>query len=154
LGKRQFFRQKIAENCDHNIDPRYDFSVKYCSLIDGFFSVDFLRFSWTRIYENPEFRVARWYIFKPKIPKFGMFCRAFEWNILVYLMAILYFVIILHIFPTFWWIVPSKIWQPWSRSWMTDMIVERSKHYLPFLSLNKLGQWDERKKWGRNRDEH
>jgi hypothetical protein len=33
-------------------------------------------------------RVARWYIFKPKIPNLGKFWRALEWKCLVYSMAI------------------------------------------------------------------
>jgi hypothetical protein len=27
----------------------------------------------------PQVRVARWFVFKPKIPNFGKFWRAFEW---------------------------------------------------------------------------
>jgi hypothetical protein len=33
-------------------------------------------------------RVARWFIFKPKIPILGKFWRALDWKMLIYFMAI------------------------------------------------------------------
>jgi hypothetical protein len=33
-------------------------------------------------------RVARWFVFKPKIPNLGKFWRALEWKMLVYFMVI------------------------------------------------------------------
>jgi hypothetical protein len=66
-------------------------------------------------------RVARWYIFKPKIPNWVNL----QWNILVYFMAIwsifqpfgilystLVFLWSFGISSPFWYVVPRKIWQP------------------------------------------
>jgi hypothetical protein len=35
-----------------------------------------------------DFRVARWFIFKPKTPNLGKFLRALDWKMLTYFMAI------------------------------------------------------------------
>jgi hypothetical protein len=73
-------------------------------------------------------RVARWFVFKPKIPNLGKFWRALEWYMLVcifydhleYFMAIWYnlwpFGIVcgdLLYFSQFGMLGPRKIWQPW-----------------------------------------
>jgi hypothetical protein len=72
-------------------------------------------------------RVARWYIFKPKIANFGKYWNVLQWKMLVNFTAIrsillpfrifyghlVYFVgTLLYVFP-FWYVVPRKIWQPW-----------------------------------------
>jgi hypothetical protein len=49
---------KIAENCDHNIDPKSEG-------FDDLVAVE-------------QTRVARWFVFKPKLPILGKFWRAFE----------------------------------------------------------------------------
>jgi hypothetical protein len=60
-------------------------------------------------------RVARWFVFKPKITNLGKFCRVLLWKILVYFITIwsilrplyifyghlVYFVVIWHIFHRF-----------------------------------------------------
>jgi hypothetical protein len=69
-------------------------------------------------------RVARWHIFKPKIPlwvNFGVSCNERRWNILLpfglFISHFVYFVAIFYgyllNFFTFWYIVPRKIWQLW-----------------------------------------
>jgi hypothetical protein len=74
-------------------------------------------------------RVARWFVFSQKIPNFGKFWRVLQWKILVYFMTIWSIFGPLEIFyghfgifcghlvycPPFWYFVPRKIWQPWSR---------------------------------------
>jgi hypothetical protein len=77
-------------------------------------------------------RVARWYIFKPKIPfrvNFGGPWNAKVWyNLLtfgiyyghlVYVMIIRKFSGYLVYFSPFWYIVSRNIWQPWLASKMT-----------------------------------
>jgi hypothetical protein len=75
---------------------------------------------------QPWSRVARWFIFQPKIPIWVNFERPYiDWKMLIYSMAIWniyrhlwYFMIILNIlcsfgrFSRFWYQVPIKIWQP------------------------------------------
>jgi hypothetical protein len=66
-------------------------------------------------------RVARWFIFKPKIPILGS-CYGRYWYIifpfgqisgyLVYFMALWYILWSFGIFSPFWYIVERKIWQP------------------------------------------
>jgi hypothetical protein len=72
-------------------------------------------------------RVARWFVFKPKVPVLGKFGRVLQWKILVDFMTIwsmlllleifyghfVYFVFIWYILPRFWYFEPRKIWQPW-----------------------------------------
>jgi hypothetical protein len=70
-------------------------------------------------------RVARWFIFKPKIliwGNFGGYCNVRCWYIvcsfgqrpghLVYFMTIRYISPILVYFSPFWIVEPRKIWQP------------------------------------------
>jgi hypothetical protein len=72
-------------------------------------------------------RVARWHIFKPKIPIWVNFggsrngrCWYILWPIglfyvhLVYSVSIWYMLWLFGIFFPFWYVVPRKIWQPWS----------------------------------------
>jgi hypothetical protein len=60
--------------------------------------------------------VARWYIFKRKIPILGKFWRALEGKILKYYMSLGMFyghlVYLMVCFSPFWYIVSRKIWQP------------------------------------------
>jgi hypothetical protein len=71
------------------------------------------------------FRVARWHIFKTKIPilvNLGGFCIGRCWYILwtlgpiygrlVYFEAIWYILWLFGIFFPFWYVVPRKIWHP------------------------------------------
>jgi hypothetical protein len=56
-------------------------------------------------------RVARWHIFKPKIliwVNFGGTCNGRCWYMLWTYKYMVYF-------PPFWYVLPRKIWQPWSR---------------------------------------
>jgi hypothetical protein len=81
--------------------------------------------------KSDESRVARWFSFKPKIPVFVYFGRAWAekfgiflghlvfFAILVYFMAIWYFyghvgVLFFILVCSFLWLV-IKIWQPWTR---------------------------------------
>jgi hypothetical protein len=72
-------------------------------------------------------RVARWFVFKPRNRNLGKFCRALDWKMLVYFKIIwnilrsfgIFYgpfcnvVVIWYIyFPSFWYIVSRKIWQP------------------------------------------
>jgi hypothetical protein len=71
------------------------------------------------------YRVARWFIFKPKIPlwvNFGGSCNWRCWHIL-WPFGLFYFhlvystyghLVYFGIFFPFWYVVPRKIWQPWS----------------------------------------
>jgi hypothetical protein len=43
-------------------------------------------------------RVARWFVFKPKIPILGKFWRVLQWNILVYFITISSILLLLEIF--------------------------------------------------------
>jgi hypothetical protein len=65
-------------------------------------------------------RVARWFVFKPKIPNLDKFWRVLQWKILVYFMTIWSILRPLEIFyghlvyfSPFWYFVPRKIWQPY-----------------------------------------
>jgi hypothetical protein len=82
----------------------------------------------TRMYLNAQSRVARWHIFKPKIPiwvNFGWSCNGWCWHVLahfVYFIAIWYilwalgkFYGSLVYFPPFWSIIPRKIWHRWPK---------------------------------------
>jgi hypothetical protein len=76
-------------------------------------------------------RVARWYIFQPKIQFWVIFGGSWNgrclylhihivWSFgLFYLVnfrdILIYFVVISYIFHPFWHFVPRKIWQPWSQ---------------------------------------
>jgi hypothetical protein len=71
-------------------------------------------------------RVARWFLFKPKIPFLGKFWRVLYWKMLVYLMAIwyillsigkfngrlLHFVVIWYIFSRFGILYQEKSGNP------------------------------------------
>jgi hypothetical protein len=73
-----------------------------------------------------QFGVARWYIFKPKIPLWVNFGGSYNgrccymlstfglfYGQSVYFMPIsIYFIVIWYIFPQFLYVVPRKIWQP------------------------------------------
>jgi hypothetical protein len=72
-------------------------------------------------------RVARWFLFEPKIPiwvNLGGYCNGRCWYILwpfgqlsghlAYLMAIWYMLHRFGTFYTFWYVVPRRIWQPCS----------------------------------------
>jgi hypothetical protein len=95
--------------------------------------------SWTNfhLFHADWIRVARWYIFKPKIPILVYFWR--PWNgifrcilltfgilrpfaafngLLVY-----FLVCLVYIFP-FWFYVPRKIWQPWA-GWISASLAKR-----------------------------
>jgi hypothetical protein len=63
-------------------------------------------------------RVARWYIFKPKIPIWINFGGPFMaiWSILPPLGIVCGHLVYFGIFFPFWYVVPRKIWQPWFRS--------------------------------------
>jgi hypothetical protein len=82
-----------------------------------------LSFFYSILRKQVPFKVARWYIFKPKIPiwvNFGGPCSGRWWPMywpfgkvcdhLVYFMAIWY------IFHSFGILHQEKIWQPWFRS--------------------------------------
>jgi hypothetical protein len=75
---------------------------------------------------NERSRVARWYIFKPKIQiwaKFGGSSNGGCWYVLcpfgifhshwVYSMAIWYILRIFYLFFPFCYVVARKLWQPW-----------------------------------------
>jgi hypothetical protein len=67
--KRKFFHRKlrkIAQNCDHNIDP---------------WAQDLLSSERKKFPRNVGSRVARWFIFKPKIPLWVIW-RAFDLKML------------------------------------------------------------------------
>jgi hypothetical protein len=82
-----------------------------------------------KIRDDAQSRVARWLIFKPKIPiwvNFGGSCIERCWFLyvyghLVYFKAIRYslrpcgVVTYLECFFPFWYVVPRKIWQPWRK---------------------------------------
>jgi hypothetical protein len=64
-------------------------------------------------------RVARWYIFKPKIQiwvTFGVYCNERRGQFLrpfgLFYSHLVYYVVILVYFSPFWYVVPRKIWQP------------------------------------------
>jgi hypothetical protein len=79
--KRTFFPSKIDPNRDHNIDPHGFAAEKVflCFCCPTFFGIDcfqsFVSDIQVTIASEVRFRVARWYIFKQKIPiwvKFAM----------------------------------------------------------------------------------
>jgi hypothetical protein len=77
------------------------------------------------------YRVARWFVFKPKIQNLGKFWRVLQWKMIVYFMdtrSILRSLVVFYghlvyigswwlfgIFFPFWYFVPRKIWQPCKR---------------------------------------
>jgi hypothetical protein len=65
--KKQFFSQKIAENCDHNIGPGFTVGKKNLDLGEKLFLClgGSLRLAFRWCLRSG---VARWYIFIPKIP--------------------------------------------------------------------------------------
>jgi hypothetical protein len=81
--------------------------------------------------------------FQTKNPNLGQFCRALDWETLIYFMAIwkilwrvgifcdhlVHFVFILYLFSRFGYNVPIKIWQPCTRA--TDIFLHslRKKRY-------------------------
>jgi hypothetical protein len=67
-------------------------------------------------------RVARWYIFRPKIViwiNFGGPCNGrcyyilLVYGLLIHFMTIWYVLWQIGVFSPCWYIVPRKIWQPW-----------------------------------------
>jgi hypothetical protein len=71
-------------------------------------------------------RVARWYIFRPKIPIWVKLGGGFEKKMLLYYMAIwnilwqfdmkyghLVFFVVIWYFSPVWYFEPRIIWQPW-----------------------------------------
>jgi hypothetical protein len=84
-------------------------------------------------------RVARWYIFRPKIAilvNLGGSCNGRYFYIFVHLV---YFDIVyghvvgifcgnLVYFPPFWYIVPRKIWQPWADGSFRLRVLEMLKN--------------------------
>jgi hypothetical protein len=87
LRKRQFLRQKlakIAENCDHNIDPWSTFSTFRTML--GRFAADVLlseRLSTTCK------QCCQMVYYQTQNPILGEFCMVFQWKMLVFCTAIL-----------------------------------------------------------------
>jgi hypothetical protein len=81
--------------------------------------------------------------FQTKNPNLGKFCRALEWEMLLYFKAMwnifkpfgIFYgnVDNLVCFSPFWYIVPRKIWQPCSQR------LNREKHIFLF-SMNKRGE--------------
>jgi hypothetical protein len=82
---------------------------------------------YVRVFKPVSIRVARWHIFKPKIPIWVNFggsrkgrCWYILWPIglfyvhLVYSVSIWYMLWLFGIFFPFWYVVPRKIWLPWS----------------------------------------
>jgi hypothetical protein len=102
--------------------------------------------------------------FQTKNRNLGTFWRVLQWKMLVYFMDIwsillqfdkvyvhlVYFVLILYIFPMVWYIVPRKIRQPWTRDKRCDDSVKEGVFIaggklivfiiklLPFVFLGKL----------------
>jgi hypothetical protein len=83
--------------------------------------------SWVRF----RTRVARWYIFRPKIPiVVCIFWKTLEWKILIYFMDLWYFLscllncIAVCYFLPFWYVVRIIIWQPWH-----EPTAQRSQSY-------------------------
>jgi hypothetical protein len=85
-------------------------------------------------------RVARWHIFKPKNPNLGKFWRVLEWHMLIYsdvirniLRQFGKFCGHLIYYSPFWYVLPGKIWQPWSqmakKSDDTFAFNHRCKHF-------------------------
>jgi hypothetical protein len=79
--------------------------------------------------------VARWYIFKPKIPtwvNFGRSCNGrcwyFLWPFCLFYGQTLsgtfdtFCGLLVHFFP-FWYVVPKKIWQPCTQLWQLKVIL-------------------------------
>jgi hypothetical protein len=86
--------------------------------------------------------------FQTKNPNSGKFWRVLQWKMLVYFMSIwsilrpleifygplVYFVVIWYIFPPFY-VVPRKIWQPWSAQW---------QHNIFFIFTHFSDQWQDK----------
>jgi hypothetical protein len=82
---------------------------------------------WRPLSQTVVHRVARWFVFKPKIQiwvNFGELCNRRCWytlwtlgpfyGLLLYFMDIWYSSLKFGIFFPFWYVVRRKIWQPWS----------------------------------------